>query len=418
MAILRWLKIECYRIWHLVLYVYRRYGADGCRDSAAALTYMTLLAIVPMLTVIYAILSALPAFQEMGGQIQNLIFENFIPSAGQEVKEYLNQFSNQARKLTGIGMAFLVVTAILMLKNIEKSFNKIWHTRKNRSTLWSFLLYWAILSLGTLFIALAMIITTYLVSLNVFFDQVDRIGVTQHLLRYVPYLLTSAAFTLIFVAVPNCKVPLKNGVIGGLLTGLVFEVAKQVFTGIVANTSYQTIYGSFAAIPLFLLWIYLSWLIVLGGAELVNALSGFTTREAHSYSRIVIALAVLELLWKSYRDGSSVHEQYLLRRPWLLGRHSLDSERWTSIRDRLFADGLIRDVGQSEYVLGRDLSHYTLWDLYQLLGYSADRLEVEEGEMPDWLKESVATLQGVNGHNREALSQSLDQLFTQQQDSP
>ncbi len=106
--------------WKLARYVQKRYVADGCSHSAAALTYMSLFALVPLLTVMYAILSAVPAFQEVGEQIQALIFDNFVPATGQEVQNYLTQFSEKARKLTGVGIAFLGVTAILMLKNIEK----------------------------------------------------------------------------------------------------------------------------------------------------------------------------------------------------------------------------------------------------------------------------------------------------------
>lgn len=412
MRFYRWLKLTLARSLHLLREVKDRYIEDGCSNSAAALTYMTLFAMVPLLTVVYAILSALPAFQEMGSQIQQLIFANFVPTTGHEVKDYLNQFSEQARKLSGVGLLFLGITAILMLKNIEKTFNKIWQTRENRSGLWSFLLYWAIISLGTLFIAAALAITTYLVSLKVFFDQVDTIGIGQQLLKILPYLFTSAAFTLVFVAVPNCKVPLKNGIIGGLITALVFELAKQLFTTIVANASYQTVYGSFAAIPLFLLWIYLSWLIVLAGAELVNALSGFGTRENESYNDVMLTLAVLELLWRQYQQGATTSEQYLLRRPWLLGRHSLAPDRWSQLRDKMFDAGLIRDVGQSNYVLGRDIDQISLWDLMTLLGYAPSPMDPPNLEsLPPWLRHSNQLLADISDHNRETLSISLNDLF-------
>lgn len=401
----------------LVRYVHRRYIADGCRSSAAALTYMSLFALVPLLTVMYSILSAVPAFQEVGLQIQALVFDNFVPATGQEVQQYLAHFSDQARKLTGIGVVFLGVTAILMLKNIEKTFNSIWHTREHRSGLSSFLLYWAILSLGPLFIGLALAISTYLVSLKVMFDQVDVIGIGAQLLRVIPYLLTSAAFTLVFAAVPNCKVPLKHALIGGLLTALVFEFAKQLFTLIVANTSYQTIYGTFATVPMFLMWIYLSWLIVLAGAELVNALSGFGIRGDERYSDIIIALGVLELLWQRYQNGQSIPENYLQRKPWLLNRHSVSTERWTPIRDKLFKAGLLRTVGHSEYVLGRDLNHFSFWDLLQVLDYGPHTLNTEHEKLPGWLEYSVSALDDVNLHNRESLSISLNKLFKTTQES-
>ncbi|WP_169713984.1 YihY family inner membrane protein [Oceanicoccus sagamiensis] len=393
-------------------YVQKRYVADGCSHSAAALTYMSLFALVPLLTVMYAILSAVPAFQEVGIQIQELIFDNFVPATGQEVENYLTEFSQQARKLTGVGIAFLGITAILMLKNIEKAFNAIWKTRENRSGLSSFLLYWAILSLGPIFIGLALGISTYLVSLSVMFDQVDVIGIGPQLLRLMPYLLTSAAFTLIFAAVPNCRVPIKHALIGGLITALVFELAKQLFTGIVSNTSYQTIYGTFAAVPLFLLWIYLSWLIVLAGAVLVHAISGFNSLDDDNYSDMVMTLSIIELLWQRHQQGKTVSEQYLLQKPWLFDRHSISADRWTPLRDKLFKGGLLRTANAGHYILGRDLNGFTLWDLIQLMGKAPETRSGSDEPQPLWFKRCVDQIEIARQSNQATLNTPLAELFT------
>jgi membrane protein len=405
----KWLQ---WRYWlKLAVYIQRHYLADGCSHSAAALTYMSLFALVPLLTVMYAILSAVPAFQEVGLQIQSIIFDNFVPSTGQEVETYLKDFSVQARKLTGVGVGFLGITAILMLKNIEKTFNSIWKTRDNRRGLSSFLLYWAILSLGPLCIGLALGINTYLVSLKVIFDQVDVIGIGPYILRLTPYLLTSAAFTLVFAAVPNCRVPIKHAFIGGLVTALVFEVAKQLFTSIVANTSYQNIYGTFAALPLFLLWIYLSWLIVLAGAELVHAISGFNALGDENYSDMVLTLAVLELLWRRYKDGHTVAEFYILQQPWLFKQHSISADRWTPIRNKLINAGLLRIADNGQFIIGRDLSLYSLWDLSRLLGYNPEFSSEAIDELPEWFQLSSEHILAAKQQNIDTLSIPLIQLF-------
>lgn len=395
----------------LLLYLRKRYVEDGCQHSAAALTYMSLFAVVPLLTVMYAILSAVPAFQEVGIQIQDMVFNNFVPSTGQEVQDYLSQFSQQAQSLTGVGVAFLGVTAILMLKNIEKTFNGIWKTRDNRSGLSSFLLYWAILSLGPIFIGLALAISTYLTSLKILVE-VDTIGIGPHLLRLAPYILTSAAFTLLFAAVPNCRVPIKNALVGGVVTALIFEVAKWAFTSVIANSSFQLIYGTFAFIPLFLLWIYLSWLIVLAGAELVNALSGFNTKPETPYSDLTMALAVLEILWRNHKTGGSIAEQDLLRKRWLFDRHSLSADQWTPVRDQLFYGGLLRIADNGHYVLGRDLADFSLWDLTQLLGLTLRPLQRFTTDHPAWIERCSTLLTTSDETNKQQLSQSLAELFT------
>jgi len=359
----------------------------------------------------YAMLSTVPATQEVGLQVQEFIFSNFVPTTGQEIQVYLEQFSQQARQLTGVGVAFLAATALLMLKNIEKTFNAIWKTRENRHGLSSFLLYWAILSLGPLFIGLAFGISTYLATLKLIFDQVDIIGIGPQLLRLTPYFLTTAAFTLLFVAVPNCKVPLKHAIIGGLITAFAFELAKQIFAGVVSNTSYQHIYGTFATIPLFLLWIYLSWLLILAGAELVHALSGFHNYHEDEYSDITLALCVLERLWSLHQKGLMLAEPEILQKPWLFDRHSISADRWTVLRDQLLEGDLLR-IGQSgEYILGRDLNHFSLWDLTVLLDQNAFSQHSQNDSLPGWYKRCQQTIADVEVQNQQALSTPLATLF-------
>ena len=127
-----------------------RFVTDKAPNSAAALTYTTLFAVVPMMTVMFSMLSLIPAFHGMGESIQTFIFRNFVPSAGEAVETYLKSFTTQARHLTWVGVVFLAVTAFTMLVTIEKAFNEIWRVRQPRRGVGRFLLYWAILSLGPL----------------------------------------------------------------------------------------------------------------------------------------------------------------------------------------------------------------------------------------------------------------------------
>ncbi len=394
-------------------YIQRRYVADGCKNSAAALTYMSLFAVVPLMTVMYSVLSIVPSFQAVGNEVQNFIFSNFVPATGQEVQGYLETFSQQARTLTGVGIAFLAVTALLMLKNIEQTFNAIWRTRDNRRGVSSFLLYWAVLSLGPIFIGLALGISTYLISAKVLVDHVDSIGfgMGSQLLKFSPYLLTSAAFTLLFVAVPNCRVPLKHGLIGGLLTALAFEVAKFIFTTIVANSNFQLIYGTFAAIPLFLMWIYLSWLIVLAGAEVVRALSGFEEQRAQQFSPLIVALALLELLWRKYRSGSALSEKEILHRPWLFDSQSISGDSWVDIRDKLLDGGLLRAVNANSYILGRDLNAYSLWELSTLIGCLNEHSPASGKKTDSWFTRCDQLLVDASEKNHQTLNVSLASLF-------
>ena len=191
----------------------RSSSAWPATSSAAALTYTTLFAVVPMMTVTFAMLSAVPAFQGVGEQIQHFIFRNFVPSTGAAVQEYLWAFTEQARQLTWVGVLLLAVTAFMMLVTIEQAFNTIWRVRKSRRGVSSFLLYWAILSLGPLLLGSGFAISTYLTSTSLLSGP-DAVVGAKTLLSFTPLLFSVAAFTLIYATVPNARVPLKHALAG------------------------------------------------------------------------------------------------------------------------------------------------------------------------------------------------------------
>ncbi len=395
----------CVFLWQL----WQSFQADRCLRTAAALTYMSLFAVVPLLTVLFAMLSAVPAFAQADSQIQQFIFSHFLPSSGQEIQAYLLQFSEQARKLTGIGIALLAATALTMLMKIEEEFNTIWRAHRNRSGLNSFLRYWAILSLGPLCIGLAIGISTYLASLHLLFDQVDIFGVRKLLLVVAPYVLTAIAFTLLFAAIPNARVGLKDAAIGGLASALCFEIAKYVFARVMANASYQFIYGTFAAIPLFLLWIYTSWVIVLAGAEIAHAVANYGNRSS-KLPDFIAALGVLEILWRKYQRGELLTERELLQRNYLFDNCTLSAEQWTRLRNALLAAGLIKDGSNGEFVLARNLQHYTLWELHECI-CPATRLPQYSSTQPPWLQNLYQRLAELDDHQQAQMQLPLTTLF-------
>jgi membrane protein len=367
-------------IWH----VWQSFQADRCLRTAAALTYMSLFAVVPLLTVLFSMLSAVPAFANANTPIQQFIFAHFLPSSGQEIQAYLLKFSEQARKLTAVGIAFLAVTALTMLMKIEQEFNTIWRAHRNRSGLSSFLRYWAILSLGPLCIGLAIGISTYLASLHLLFEQVDIFGVRKLLLVITPYVLTAIAFTLLFIAIPNARVAFKDAAIGGLASALCFEIAKYVFARVMANASYQFIYGTFAAIPLFLLWIYTSWIIVLAGAEVAHAIANYGNRGG-KLPDFIAALGVLEILWRKHARGELLTEREILQCNYLFGHSTLAAEQWVRVRNILLGAGLIKDGTHGEFVLARNLQHYTLRELHDLFDNAPRLADNFPRQSPQWL---------------------------------
>lgn len=345
-----------------VVYAVRRFLGDGCPQSAAALTYMSLFAVVPMLTLMYSMFSLVPAFQELGGQVEEFIFSKFLPSSGQEITGYLSEFSSQARKLSVAGVAIIFVTALLMLSNIEKTFNHIWATTGGRKGLAGFLVYWAILSLGPLLLAVGMIMSTYLMSLRLVVAEVDSLGLVALLLSYLPWLLTWLAFTLLYVAVPNCKVRVVYALFGGLITTLLFESAKALFGQLVAHSIYTNVYGAFAVIPLFLMWIYLLWVLILFGAELVRSLETFQYQGRDT--QLPDLLAVLIVLWQCWRRqqrGHSLSDRSMS----IVG---LNVEQWRRLRDMLLGQRILEKTASGQYVMIRDADTIRLADISGWLG--------------------------------------------------
>ena len=393
-----------------LVYALRRFLSDGCPQSAAAMTYMSLFAIVPMLTLLYSMFSLVPAFQELGGQVEEFIFSKFLPSSGQEITQYLSEFSNQARKLSVAGVAIILVTALLMLSNIEKTFNHIWATTGSRKGLAGFLVYWAILSLGPLLLAVGMIMSTYLMSLRLMVTEVDSLGLVALLFSYLPWLLTWLAFTLLYVAVPNCKVRVVYAAFGGLITTLLFETAKALFGQLVAHSIYTNVHGAFAVIPLFLIWIYLLWMLILFGAELVRSLETFQYQGRDT--ELPDLLAVLIILWQCWRrqqKGRSLSDRSM-------GIIGLNVEQWRRLRNVLLGQGVLEKTASGHYVMIRDADTIRLVDISGWLGqgYGSDDQVLSEKlvKAHPW----IASYDGLMRENRQMTEQnmttSLQKLFS------
>lgn len=386
---------------HFLRYLFQRFNRDGCRQSAAALTYMSLFAIVPMLTLMFSMFSLVPAFSEVGGQVEAFIFSKFLPSSGQEISQYLSEFSSQARKLSAAGVVILMVTSFLMLANIEKTFNHIWATTGSRKGLSGFLVYWAILSLGPLLLAAGMIMKTYLVSFQMIVDEVDSLGVSAILFSYLPWLLSWLAFTLLYIAVPNCKVRATHAVFGGLVASILFETAKSLFGLLVTHSSYTSVYGAFAVIPLFLLWIYLLWVLILVGAELVRSLETFRFQQrGRAVPDLLAVVIILWQCWRHQQKGKALSDAAIN----LLG---LDSEQWRRLRNMLLEQHILEKTSKGQYVLIRDPASITLNDVVDWLGGSflspGDQISEKLVASHPWYTEYNRLM----GDNRQAIERNM-----------
>ena len=289
----------------------KRFENKERRRDAAALTYTTLFALVPMLTVIYAILSAMPSINEWSGEaLNNKMLTYLLPEGSEQISEYLLAFSQQAKSLTWIGAVFLLVTSLMLLRTVEIQFNRIWKVDEPRSGIQTFLRYWAVLTLGPLFIISALTLSSILASMPIVSD-LERAPL---LLRLLPWVINAFALSAMYILVPNCRVPWKNAVMAALLIAAVLEIGKIAFTQFIGMfPSYKLIYGAFAAVPLFLLWMYLAWMMLLFGAELSYGLSHYAP-GSRKMPIVWRRLLLIHLLIEKQQKGHLLTEAQLTKR--------------------------------------------------------------------------------------------------------
>lgn len=405
----RELAHKTYRwLWGFFCLMVRQYQARECQKSAASLTYVTLFATVPMMTVTFSMFSIIPAFQNLGGELQSLLFQHFLPNSEQDLGKYLTDFSEKARQLTAFGLAFLVVSAYLMLKNIEQTFNAIWGVPRGRRGVANFLLYWAILSLGPLLLGVALAMSTYLTSFRLAVGTYDSLGVFEWVLQFAPWILNWAAFTLLFVAVPNCKVSVRHALIGGFFTTLGFQGLKAAFGLIVGHSSFSLVYGAFAALPLFLLWVNLIWTVVLGGAVFVHTIGAHQIDlRDRNYPDL---LASLLILWRCYRasaDGAAVSVRTLMHQ-------GLSAEQWGRIREALVKNRIITSNYQGDYLLSQNLTLLSLQQLATILNVPRQLPQDHRylRGLP-WGPTAIQYLGDVDASREALLSASVAELFEQ-----
>ncbi len=261
--------------------VVRRIDEDNCFQAAAGLTYTTLLALVPLFAVVLSVSTAFPAFEDWIEALQQFVMRNFLPDTGRRlIREQLTEFAENATQLTVVGLVFLGVTSISLIYSIDETFNQLFRVSQRRRPVRRVLLYIAALALAPLLVGASVSITTWFVG-----ESLGLLGqphwVSIGVLRLVPYVFTCAAFTLVYYLLPNRKVPLRHAVTGGLLAAMAFEVAKLGFAMYVRYfPTYTLIYGAFAAIPIFLLWIYISWLVLVIGATITAVLPQYDRADS------------------------------------------------------------------------------------------------------------------------------------------
>jgi membrane protein len=259
-------------IWVSVKSALKEMFTENTMHMAASLSYTSLLALVPLVVVVLSMFSLFPVFADWSEQLQQFIYENMVPIAGDVIKNNIDNFAGQAGKLTAMGLIFLTFTALMMLSTIEDSLNKIWRVDKGRALGQRIIVYWTMLTLGPLLLGAGLSLTSYLAASEAF-DFINIGGAATAALTTLPFLFETAAFILAYILMPNCKVRLSHALIGGLVASLLFQFAKKSFALYVSKfNTYEVIYGALATLPIFLIWIFVGWVVFLLGAQIAAGL--------------------------------------------------------------------------------------------------------------------------------------------------
>ena len=390
----------------------RHFFEDNCQQKAASLTYTTLLSIVPILTVLLMILSSVPALASVRAQIYEVIYSNLLPQSSLQVSKYINNFAEKSSNLTIIGSMVLFFTTIMTLTTIERAFNQIWRVENRSGGMKSILRYWTIVTLGPLILGTAFIVSSTVQSLSFLNRQIAGYGIDWSFwIQIVSIAVTVAGFISMYWFIPKARVPAKNAAIAGVFVAIIFELMKNLFGTVMANfTSYEAIYGAFAALPIFLLWIYLSWNLILLGVEISYTLTIFETEEVYPRHPLLSLLDMLNLVYTHHLKGEAVSEQALRN---VLGRKELP--KWYTYINYLQDSNLITMTEEEDYVLKKDLSKMTLWDFYRTLPYPLPiKDELDEMSIEDqkpWLSLLVDRFENTEAYAKQQLALPLNMIF-------
>lgn len=257
----------------LIARVVRRFSDERCTQTAAALSFATLLGLVPMLAVAAMFIESLPFGINLGSALEKFVLSTLLPDkAGVVIVQHLGQFAHRVERVTWVGLGLLAVTALMQMLTIEHTFNAIWKVKRTRPWLRRLVLHLLALCAGPLVFGAALASITYLASAS--FGLIDEPSwLRVAFFQTMPPTFLAVMFGLLYWALPNRPVSRWHAGFSGGLAALVFVGMQRLFAlYVVKFPTYTLIYGAFAAMPIFLLWLYLSWSVILLGALLTAEL--------------------------------------------------------------------------------------------------------------------------------------------------
>jgi membrane protein len=354
-----------------------------CMIGASALSYSTILSVLPLTAIVLVIFSNFPVFADARERFLLLLLNNFAPQVGENAVQWFQFVATNATKTTAVGVIAFVFTSVMLLATIEDQLDAIWGVTTQRTWGQRIIAYWLILTLGPLLLGGALSLSTYF---NHFANFEGREGIIAEqtiqdwgarLTQFIPFILEFVSLGFIYCAIPNCRVRWRDGIAGALCAAILMEVVKWGFAFYISKiSSYNLIYGALAGIPIFLLWMYIFWLVMLLGAEIAAALAPRWIVESPRRStqlaiQAELAFGLLVALAENRSVGGTVSIYELSSR---LGTSPAIAEEHLTLMQHA---GLVVAASGGGWALTRSLAGLNLADLYHVL-----KLPLPAGQPP------------------------------------
>jgi membrane protein len=405
-----WLK----DVGRFAAYAVRRFMGDRGVETAAALTFTSLLSLVPVLAIAFSVIATFPVFSNFKADMQAFVFAHVLPESVAAAQGYLDSFVAKAGRMTMVGTIVLAVTAVLLLATIEGAFNRIWRVRERRPLRIRLAAYWAILTLGPIFFGLSLSLSGYVFAAARASGFDDVAGWMARLVSLAPLLLTFIGFNLVYVALPNKSVRWTHGIAGAAVAAILFELLKRGFAVYIASfPTYQAIYGAMSLVPILLVWTYASWIVVIFGAVVTASMPGWRARARAAVEgpappgrRLAMALALLAELRAASREGKVLGRERLLRAV------AASPDEAEAVLDLLAARQFTARIGRDRWLLARDLDAVSLHDLALTLGLGILGEGSNLAGAQPWQRRLTEILGELDDHQRQTLALAVDRLLS------
>ncbi len=406
------------RVWHgmqaSIGFVVDRMLDDKITRVAASLSFTTSLAVIPAFAVVLAILTAFPAFEGIRMAAQDFILSNVVPDTDMKMREQIASFIEAAGQLTIFGIVGLAVTSILLLLTIETSFNEIFRVRRPRLLMTRLLVLWAMMTVGPFLFGISFTMFGYVATAELWLGEDVAKSLSVLLDQVAPTLIVWLAITLLYLVLPNRRVQLKDAIIGAGFAAVLFALLRYGFATYVASiTSHQGVYGAVAAVPVFLIWVYLNWIVVMAGAVITASLPDWRYanegRADKPLDRLALAMDVIAKLATAQHGGAAISSRILAR---ILGAPDVVLGR---VLETLRQGRFVAVTDEGGWMLARDLDRIALADVVHQFGLGLNFMAMgadQTGRLADTAKRLHYHLGRAAESERGLLSVTLANIVT------